>query len=59
MVGYKIYLRKVGWVFPWVWVFPRINFRVFLCLFMLLIFSVLDIIVNVKKDLRTLVNLLL
>jgi hypothetical protein len=44
----KIYLRKVGWVFPQVWGFPRINSCVFLCLFMMLIFSVHDIIVNVK-----------
>jgi hypothetical protein len=33
-------LRKVGWVFPWVWGFPRINLYVLLCLLILLIFSV-------------------
>jgi len=36
----RIYLRKVGWVFPRVWGFPRITLCVFLYLFMLLIFSV-------------------
>jgi hypothetical protein len=45
MVGLldEIYLRKVGWVFPRVWGFPRITLCVFLCLFMLLIFSVYGI----------------
>jgi hypothetical protein len=45
----EIYLRKVGWIFPWVWGFPRIKSCDFLCLFMLLIFSVHDIIVNLKR----------
>jgi hypothetical protein len=39
----EIYLRKVGWVFPQVWGFPRITLCVFLCLFMLLIFSLYGI----------------
>jgi hypothetical protein len=34
-----IYLRKVGWVFPWVWGFPRITLCIFFCLFMMLIFQ--------------------
>jgi hypothetical protein len=54
-----IYPRKVGWVFPRVWGFPRINSCVFLCLFMLFIFPILDIILNVKEYLITLIYLLL
>jgi hypothetical protein len=55
----EIYLRKVGWVFPQVWGFPMINSSIFLCLFMFFIFPILDIIVNVKEYLITLINLLL
>jgi len=54
-----IYPREVGWVFPRVWGFPRIISCVFLCLFMLFIFPILDIIINVKEYLITLINLFL
>jgi hypothetical protein len=55
----EVYLRKVGWVFSPIWGFPKINSCVLLFMFMLLIFSVHDIVVKEKEDLSTLVILFL
>jgi hypothetical protein len=52
-------LSKKGWLgFSPIWGFPRINSCVFLCLLLLLLFSVHDINANVKEDLNILVNLI-